>query len=102
MKFIAISPPRKDTILNQDINMLGAVKDQSLPPQLSKFCPRYKSLRIEAYDDRNDSTDTSRTYKEDYVENLKYMNNKNSDDEYKEGKSQHQHINESFIDKTKE
>ena len=44
MKSLAISPPRKDLIPNQDINMLGTEKYQSLPPQLTKFRPGYKSL----------------------------------------------------------
>ena len=52
------------------MNMLITVKYQSLPPQLPKFCPGYKSLRNEADDDRNDSTYMSRTDKEDSVDNL--------------------------------
>ena len=46
MKSPEMLPQRKDPITNQDINMLGNEKDQSLPPQLSKFFPRYKSLKI--------------------------------------------------------
>ena len=42
MKSRAISPPRKDPIPNQYINMLGTKKYQILPPQLAKFCPEYK------------------------------------------------------------
>ena len=57
---------------------------KSLPIQHAKYCPGYKSLIHEAEDDHNDSTDTSRTDKEDYVINLKAINNKNIDDEYKD------------------
>ena len=71
-----MSPPRKDMIPDQDINMLGTEKDQSLPPKLAKFCPVYKSLINEAKDGRNDYTDTSRTYKEDSVKNTKSINKK--------------------------
>ena len=38
-KLLAMSPQRKDTISNQDINMLGSKKYQSLSPKLAKFCP---------------------------------------------------------------
>ena len=69
-------PPRKDPIPNQDINMLGTVKHQIIPPKLPKFCPGQKSLRNEADNDHKDSTDTSRTDKEDPVDNLKSTNNK--------------------------
>ena len=34
MKSLATSPPRKDTIPNQDINILGTKKYQSCPPHL--------------------------------------------------------------------
>ena len=44
MKSLAMSPPRKDPIPNQDINSLGTKKYQSLPPQLAKFCTGCKSL----------------------------------------------------------
>ena len=37
MKSLAMLPPRKDPIPNQDINRLGTKKYQSLPPQLAKF-----------------------------------------------------------------
>ena len=81
--------------------MLGTEKDQILPPQLPKFFPGYKSLRNEAEDGCNDSIDTSRTDKEDYVDYLKATNKKNSYDEYKEDNLQHQYSNESVINKTK-
>ena len=71
IKPLATSPPRNDPIPNPDINILGTEKDQSLPPQLAKFCPGYKSLRNKAEDGCNDSTDTSRTDKEDSAENPK-------------------------------
>ena len=73
-------PQRKDPIPDQNINMLGTKKYQNFPPQLPKFCPGYKLLRNEADDDSNDSTDMSRTDKEDFLENVKAMNNKNSDE----------------------
>ena len=61
MKSLAMLSTRKDPISNQYINMLGIKKDRSLPPQLAKFCPGYKSLIKEAEDGCNDSTDNSRT-----------------------------------------
>ena len=74
MKSLAMSPSRKDPIPNQDINMSRTKKYQSLPPQWANFRPGYKSLINEAGDGRNDSTDTSRADKEDYVDNLKAIN----------------------------
>ena len=59
MKSPATLPPRKDQIPNQDTNMLGTKKYQSLPPQWPKLRSGYISLRNEVEDDRNDSTDTS-------------------------------------------
>ena len=84
IKSLAMLPPRKDQITNQYINMLGTGKDQSLPPQLAKFCPGYKSIKNKAEDGRNDSTDTSLNDKEDYVDNLKSIYSKNIDDKYKD------------------
>ena len=78
-----MSPPRKDTIPNKDINISGTKKDQSLPQQLAKFSPGYKSLINKSEDCCNNYTDTSRTDKEDSVDNLKSINNKNIDDKYK-------------------
>ena len=62
-KSLSMSPPRKDIIPNQDINMLGTKKDRIFPPQLSKFHTGYKPLINQAEDYRNDSTDTKRTDK---------------------------------------
>ena len=76
MKSIAMSPPRNDPIPNQDMNILINKKYQSLPPELAKYPPGYKSLINEAEDDCNDSIYTSRTDKEDSVNNLKAINNK--------------------------
>ena len=42
MNSLVISPPGKDPIPNQDINMLGTKKDQSLLLNLPKFVPGYK------------------------------------------------------------
>ena len=101
IKLLATSPPRKDPIPNQYKNNLGIEKYQSLPPHLPKFFPGYKSLRNEADDDhheftdtsRTDKDDTSRTDKDDSIENLKSMNKKDNDDEYKEDNLQHQNNN---------
>ena len=41
-KSLAMFPPKKNPIPNQDIIRLHTKKDQSLPPQLAKFCPGYK------------------------------------------------------------
>ena len=71
IKSLAMLPPRKDPIINQDINIVGTKKDRSLPPQLPKFLPGYKSLRNKADDDRNYYTDKSHTDKEYYIDNLK-------------------------------
>ena len=76
MKPISMSPPGKDPIGNQDINMLGTKRYQSLPPQLDKFSPGYKLWINESEDSRNDSTDTSHNYREDSVDNLKAINKK--------------------------
>ena len=80
-KSIVMLPPRKYPILNQDMNILGTKKDTILPPQLEKYCPRYKSSINKAEDGRNDYTDTSQTDKEYYENNLKVINNKDIDDE---------------------
>ena len=37
MKSLATSPPRKDPISNQDINMLGTKNDQSCLPQIHEL-----------------------------------------------------------------
>ena len=101
MKLLEISPPINDPIPNQDINMLGTEKYQSIPPQFDKFIPGYKSLINKAEDVSNDSTDTSCTDKEYYVDNLKDINNKNIDDEYKDENSKHHNSNENVINKSK-
>ena len=44
MKSLSMSPPRKDPIPNQDINILGTEADKILPPQYAKYRPGYKSL----------------------------------------------------------
>ena len=63
MKLLAMSPTRKDPITNQDNNILGKEKYQSIPAQLAKYCPEYKSLINEVEDCRNDYTDTQCTNK---------------------------------------
>ena len=102
MKSIAMLPPRQYPITNQDTNILGTEKDQSLPPQLAKYTSGYKSLINEAEDGHYYYTDTSRTDKEDSVNNLKAVNDKNIDDEYKYDNSPDNNSNGSVINKTKE
>ena len=88
-KSLALSPPRKYTIPNQDKNNLGLQKYQCPPPHVSSFYSWFKSLRNEENDDnsetidtsRTDKYDTSRTYQDDYMENLKSMKDINDDDE---------------------
>ena len=59
------SPPRNYPIPNHDKNNLGIKKDQSLPPHVSQFTPGFKSLINEADDDKPESTDISRTGRDD-------------------------------------
>ena len=78
-----MSPPRKDPIPNHDKNTLGIKKHQFLTSHVSPFYYRFKSLRNEANDDNPETTDTSRTDKDDMshtnqddsIENLKAMKN---------------------------
>ena len=102
MKSLTILSSRKDTIPNQDINMYGTKTFQILTPQLAKIRPGFKVLINEAEDGHNDYTDTSRTDKEDYVDNLKSIKDKNIDDKYKDDNLQHHNSNESVINKNKE
>ena len=90
-------PPRKDPIPNQYENNIGLQKYQCLPPHVLPFNPIFKSLRNKANDDNPETTDTSRTDKDDMsrtnrdfsIENVKATKNKNNDDKYKEVNSQH-------------
>ena len=102
MKSLATLAPRKDPILNQDINTLGIEKYQSLPPHLPKFFPGCKSLRNEAGDDSHEYTDRSHNNKYGSIDNLKAMNKKNSYYKYKEVNLQHQYDNVIVVKKTKE
>ena len=89
MKSLAMSPPRKDIITNQDTNTLGLQKYQRLPPHVPPFPPIFKSLRNEPNDDNPETTDTQRTNKydtsrnnqDDSIEILKSTKNTNDDDE---------------------
>ena len=45
-----MSPPRKDSIPNQDINRLITEQFPSIPPIISKYPPGYKSLFNDAHD----------------------------------------------------
>ena len=58
-----MSPSRKNPIPDQDINRLSTPKYQSIPPQLDKYPPGYKSLINEAEDGSNDFINTSLTNK---------------------------------------
>ena len=94
-------PIRKYPIPNQDKNNLVLEKYQSLLPHVPKFSPVFKSLINEANDDHPEYTDTSRADRDDtsrnnwddYIENLKSMNNTNDDDENKEDNLQHKQGN---------
>ena len=79
MNSFVMQLPRKDPIPNQDINRLGIKKYQSIPLKSAKHFPGYKSLLNEEENGCNDSTDTSHNNKEDHVDNLKEINNKNID-----------------------
>ena len=72
IKLLATSPSRKDPIPNQDKNTLGIQKYQSLPPHVTPFPPGFKSLRNEANDDNPETTDTSRTDKDDMSRTNRY------------------------------
>ena len=45
IRSLATSPPRKDTIPNQDKNTYGVPKYQFLPPHVPPFPPGFKALR---------------------------------------------------------
>ena len=68
-----------------------------------------KSLKNEANGDSPETTDTlcpdkydtSRTNRDDSIENVKSMKKTNDDKKYKRDNSQHQDGNKSFIKKTK-
>ena len=79
-----MSPPRKGSIPNQDKNILGIQKDQCLPSHIPPFSSVFKSLINETNDDNPETTDNSRTDKEDtsrtnrydYIENVNPWKNK--------------------------
>ena len=102
-----MSPPIKDPIPNQYINILITEKDPSLPPHLEKYPPGYKSLWNGAHNpniieyDRNDSTDNSHNKKEYSVNNLKVTNNEDNYEKYNDDNSQVLNSNESVINRTK-
>ena len=80
--------PKKDPIPNQDKNILGLEKYQSLPPHAPTSPPGFKSLRNKANDDNpvsidtslNDKDDTSHTDRDGSIENVKVKNNTNDND----------------------
>ena len=65
IKSLATSPPRKDSIPNQDKNTLCLEKYQSLPPHITSFPIGFKSLKNEENDDNPEIVDTSRTGRDD-------------------------------------
>ena len=73
MKSPVISPPRKDTITNQDINRFITQQDPSLPPIIEKYTTGNKPLFNDTYnpnyseDEPNDAIDNSRNKNKDYV-----------------------------------
>ena len=79
-----MSPPRKDSITNQDKSTLGLQKDKCLPSYVTPFSSGFKSLRNKANDDNpetidtscTDKYDTSRTNRDDFIENVKAMKKK--------------------------
>ena len=64
-KSLAMYTPRKDTNPNQNKNTLELQKDQYLPSHVTPFSSGFKSLKNEANDDNLETTDTSRTDKDD-------------------------------------
>ena len=74
-------PPRKGPIPNQDKNTLVIQKDLCLPSHVTPFSSGFKSLRNNSNDDNPETTDTSRTDKDDTsrtnwdysIENVKAM-----------------------------
>ena len=93
MKSSAMSPPRKDPIPNQYINILITQQDLSLPPIIERYPTLYKPLfncnhdPNSTEDEPNDSTDNSRNESGDSVNKLKVKNNEDNYDEYKYEKS---------------
>ena len=89
-KLLAMSPPRKDLILNKDSNRIITQQDTILPPLLAKYPTVYKPLFNGKHDpnstedEPNDSTDNSRNESGDSVNKLKVKNNEDNYDEYKD------------------
>ena len=65
MKSPAMYPSRKDNIPNQDKSILGIQKYQFLPSHVPPFSSGFKLLINEENDDNPETTDTSRTDKDD-------------------------------------
>ena len=82
-------PQRKDPLPNQDKNTSGLKKDRCLTPHVPPFPSGFISLSNKAYDDNSETTDTSRTDKDDTlhtnrnvsIEYLKATKNINDDEE---------------------
>ena len=65
LKSLATLPPRKVPIINQDKNTLGLQKHQFLPTHVPPFPPGFKPSGNKSNDDDPETTDTSRTDKDD-------------------------------------
>ena len=65
IKSLAVSPPRKDPIPNQDKNTLGLQRYQCLPSHVPTLSSVFKSLINGADDDNTVTTDTSHSNKDD-------------------------------------
>ena len=80
MKSPAVSPPREDTIPNQDNNILITEQDPSLTTIMAKYPHKYKPLFNDTHDpnstedDPDDYTDNSRNEKESSVNKIKTLN----------------------------
>ena len=100
-KPLAMSPPRKYPIKNQDKNIIGLKKDQWLTPEVPLFLPGNKSLRNKENDNNPETTDTSHTEKDDMshtnqddsIANVKDMKNTNDDEKHKKDTPKHQYGN---------
>ena len=87
-----MSPPRKYPIQNHDKKTLGTQKYQCLTSDVPLFSSGIKSLRNEGNDENPETTDISRTDKDDtshtnlydFIENVKDMKKTNDDYKYQE------------------
>ena len=108
MKSPAMSPPRKDPILNQDSDRIINEQYPSLPPLLEKYPTVPKPLFNDTHcpnkteDVVNDYTDDSGTEVNDYLNKLNVKKDDDTDGEYRDDNSQALKTYESVINKTEE